>query len=145
MSASAAPEPTPVTVQVSLDQPRHTLRGGFGASTTPFPDNRYAFNYPVKQSNSYSPPNSYSVTPYNMTSGFPAPTYRLLFEAWRAPQAGADGEWLLTCQTYPIVNFRRGDKLRFADDRARLFIMRSKDLVTWGQPELIKVKGPDVP
>jgi hypothetical protein len=55
------------------------------------------------------------------------------------------GEWLLTCQTYPIVNFRRGDPLRFADDRARLFIMRSKDLITWGEPELIRVKGPGVP
>jgi len=51
------------------------LRGGFGASTTPFPDNRYAFNYPVKQNNSYQTPNPYSPTPFNMTTGFPAPTY----------------------------------------------------------------------
>ncbi len=51
------------------------LRGGFGASTTPFPDNRYAFNYPVKQNNSYQTPNSYSPTPFNMGTGFPAPTY----------------------------------------------------------------------
>lgn len=54
------------------------------------------------------------------------------------------GEWLLCLQTYPIVNFRRGDKLRFADNRARLFIMRSPDLENWGEPELIRVKGPDV-
>lgn len=51
------------------------MRGGFGASTTPFPDNRYAFNYPVKQNNSYQTPNPYSPTPFNMTTGFPAPTY----------------------------------------------------------------------
>jgi hypothetical protein len=51
------------------------LRGGFGASTTPFPDNRYAFNYPVKQNNSYQTPNTYSSTLYNMGTGFPAPTY----------------------------------------------------------------------
>ncbi len=39
------------------------MRAGFGASTTPFPDNRYAFNYPVKQNNSYQAPNSYSAQP----------------------------------------------------------------------------------
>ncbi len=50
------------------------VRGGFGASTTPFPDNRYAFNYPVKQNNSYQPPNPYSVAG-SMAAGFPAPTY----------------------------------------------------------------------
>jgi hypothetical protein len=50
------------------------LRGGFGASTTPFPDNRYAFNYPVKQNNSYQPANSYSAAGA-MAAGFPAPTY----------------------------------------------------------------------
>src|SRR4051812_45262798 len=53
-------------------------------------------------------------------------------------------EYLLCAQTYPIANFRRGDKLRFADDRARLWIFRSKDLETWSPPELIKVKGPEV-
>ena len=51
------------------------LRGGFGASTMPFPDNSYAFNYPVKQNNSYQTPNSYSPTPYNMATGFPAPSF----------------------------------------------------------------------
>ena len=54
---------------------RTVIRGGFGGSTTPFPDNRYAFNYPVKQNNSYQTPNSYSPTPYNMGTGFPAPAY----------------------------------------------------------------------
>ena len=51
------------------------VRAGFGASTTPFPDNRYAFNYPVKQNNSYQTPNNYSPTPVNMAAGFPAPTF----------------------------------------------------------------------
>jgi hypothetical protein len=50
------------------------IRSGFGASTTPFPDNRYAFNYPVKQNNSYQAPNSYSPAGA-MAAGFPAPTY----------------------------------------------------------------------
>ncbi|MDB6115677.1 MAG: hypothetical protein JWQ62_2622 [Lacunisphaera sp.] len=53
-------------------------------------------------------------------------------------------EWILSVQSYPIVDFRRGDKLRFTDDRARLFTMRSRDLQTWGPPELIQVKGPAV-
>ncbi len=57
-----------------LDE-KTVIRGGFGGSTTPFPDNRYAFNYPVKQNNSYQTPNSYSPTPYNMGAGFPAPSY----------------------------------------------------------------------
>jgi hypothetical protein len=50
------------------------MRAGFGASTTPFPDNRYAFNYPVKQNNSYQAPNPYSPAGA-MAAGFPAPTY----------------------------------------------------------------------
>jgi len=53
------------------------MRAGFGASTTPFPDNRYAFNYPVKQNNSYQAPNSYSVAG-SMAAGFPAPTYQAI-------------------------------------------------------------------
>ena len=53
---------------------RTVLRGGFGASTMPFPDNRYAFNYPVKQNNSYQAPNSYSPAGA-MAAGFPAPSF----------------------------------------------------------------------
>ena len=54
-------------------------------------------------------------------------------------------EWVMSLQTYPIANFRRGDRLRFCDDRARVFTMRSKDLLTWSASELIRVKGPHVP
>jgi len=54
-------------------------------------------------------------------------------------------EWIMTLQTYPIANFRRGDKLRFCDARARVHLMRSKDLLTWSPPELLRVKGPDIP
>jgi len=50
-------------------------RAGFGASTTPFPDNRYAFNYPVKQNDSFQTPNNYSPTAYSMGTGFPAPSF----------------------------------------------------------------------
>ena len=34
-----------------LDE-KTVVRAGYGASTIPFPDNRYAFNFPVKQNNS---------------------------------------------------------------------------------------------
>jgi hypothetical protein len=54
-------------------------------------------------------------------------------------------EWFLCAQTYPIANFRRGDPLRHGDDRARLWLFKSSDLYNWSQqPELIKVKGPEV-
>ncbi|HUT37076.1 MAG TPA: hypothetical protein VNE39_26585 [Planctomycetota bacterium] len=49
-------------------------------------------------------------------------------------------EWLLCLQTYPRP---KGEK--YGNATARLFVMRSKDLETWGEPELLKVKGPDVP
>src|SRR6202044_182406 len=31
------------------------VRAGFGMSYTPFPDNSYAYNYPVRANNSYQP------------------------------------------------------------------------------------------
>ena len=37
--------------------PLSVVRAGYGASTIPFPDNRYAFNYPVKQNYSGSAAN----------------------------------------------------------------------------------------
>ncbi len=54
-------------------------------------------------------------------------------------------EWILCLQTYPIPDYRRGDALRWATRDARIWIMRSKDLLQWGEPELLSVKGPDVP
>jgi hypothetical protein len=35
------------------------IRGGFGISYTPFPDNSYAYNYPVRANNEYDALNSY--------------------------------------------------------------------------------------
>ena len=35
------------------------VRGGFGISYTPFEDNTYAYNYPVRSNNGYTAPNSY--------------------------------------------------------------------------------------
>ncbi len=53
-------------------------------------------------------------------------------------------EWVLSMCTYPIPNFHRGDPLRFGDGRARIYLMRSRDLRHWSKPELIRVKGPGV-
>lgn len=49
-------------------------------------------------------------------------------------------EWVLCLQTYPRPN---GEK--YGNETARLWTMRSRDLKQWGPPELLRVKGPDVP
>ncbi|HVM60119.1 MAG TPA: hypothetical protein VMV72_04565 [Verrucomicrobiae bacterium] len=50
------------------------------------------------------------------------------------------GEWILCVTSYPRPNGER-----YANDTARLWIMRSRDLENWSEPELLKVKGTDVP
>ncbi|MHC4097365.1 MAG: hypothetical protein ACYSU3_15075 [Planctomycetota bacterium] len=52
-----------------------------------------------------------------------------------------NAEWIICFQTYPIGSLKGFG----GDGTARLFIMRSKDLENWSEPELLKVKGPDVP
>ena len=54
-------------------------------------------------------------------------------------------EWVLCLQTYPRPDYKRGDKLTWANNTARIYIMRSKDLKNWGTPEMLYVKGPDIP
>ncbi|CAN5570745.1 hypothetical protein BH10ACI4_BH10ACI4_13650 [soil metagenome] len=59
------------------------IRGGFGISYTSFPDNLYAYNYPIRANNSYQPSGSNSsygpavlgdgVTVATFQAGFPAP------------------------------------------------------------------------
>jgi len=49
-------------------------------------------------------------------------------------------EWVLGATTYPRPN---GEK--YGNHTARLYKMRSRDLTTWSSPELMRVKGPDVP
>jgi hypothetical protein len=54
------------------------LRSGFGISYTPFPDNTYAYNYPVRANNSYQPLSTYLPAVYpdgsvaTFQKGFPA-------------------------------------------------------------------------
>jgi Carboxypeptidase regulatory-like domain/TonB dependent receptor len=55
------------------------LRAGFGISYEPFPNNQYAFNFPVRQNNGFSAPNAFvpATLPNGqqarMANGFPAP------------------------------------------------------------------------
>jgi len=56
------------------------IRSGFGISYAPFPDNTYAYNFPVKQNNAYNPVCSFcpALLPdgqvATLSRGFPAPT-----------------------------------------------------------------------
>ena len=52
---------------------------------------------------------------------------------------------ILCLQSYPRPGNRDDGRVRYADGSARLFTMRSRDLVRWSKPELLRVKGPDVP
>ena len=48
------------------------LRGGYGVSTLPFPDNTYAYNFPVKQNNQFNAPTTFTAAG-SMATGFPTP------------------------------------------------------------------------
>ena len=54
-------------------------------------------------------------------------------------------EWVLCLQTYPRPGNVFDGKPHYGNANARLWTMRSKDLETWSAPELLRVKGPDVP
>ena len=49
------------------------IRSGFGISYMPYPDNNYAYNFPVRQNNAYNPQNSF-VPAGRMADGFPGAT-----------------------------------------------------------------------
>ncbi len=55
-----------------------------------------------------------------------------------------NNEWILCLQTYPRPNHTADQEVRYGTKDARLFTLRSQDLQHWSEPELIKVKGPDV-
>jgi len=50
------------------------VRAGYGSSTIPWPDNSYAFNFPTKQNNQISAPNSFAVAG-SMAAGLPPPNF----------------------------------------------------------------------
>jgi hypothetical protein len=51
-------------------------------------------------------------------------------------------EWVLCLQTYPIPGYvRSSGELRYGTADSRIWIMRSRDLEVWSEPELLRVKG----
>ena len=73
------------------------VRAGYGASTIPFPDNRYAFNYPVKQNYAGSAPNDFQASG-SMAGGFPAPVLVNIPQNGVIPVTGS-----LLNSTYDVV------------------------------------------
>jgi hypothetical protein len=57
------------------------LRMGFGISYTPFPDNTYAYNYPIRANNSYQPAGSSAFTPAVLADGVTVATFQAGFPA----------------------------------------------------------------
>lgn len=74
------------------------------------------------------------ITPRDMTLDFSSPGNVVRF----------NNEWVLCLQTYPRPNYKVSEMPRFGTGDARLYIMRSKDLENWSNPEIMKVKGPEV-
>jgi hypothetical protein len=62
------------------------VRAGYGVSTIPWPDNSYAFNFPVKQNNQINPPNSFA-TAGSMAAGMPPPNFATIPESGVVPGA----------------------------------------------------------
>jgi hypothetical protein len=78
------------------------IRAGFGISYTPYPDNSYAYNYPVRANNEYDSLNTY--TPAILSSGQPA-TFQNGFPPAQLPAVPANG--ILSApinQSYNVVN-----------------------------------------
>ncbi len=82
------------------------IRTGFGISYTPFPDNTYAYNYPVRANNAYNPAgNGYGpavladgVSPATFQAGFPAPVPVVIPSNGIIPSTGS-----LNSQNYFVV------------------------------------------
>ena len=53
-------------------------------------------------------------------------------------------EWILCLNSYPRPGYTADRMPRYGDNSARLYTIRSKDLETWSEPELLRVKG-DIP
>ncbi len=60
-----------IGISYRLDE-KTVVRSGYGISYIPYPDNRYAYNFPVRQNNAFNPANSF-VSPGRMADGMPAP------------------------------------------------------------------------
>ena len=83
------------------------IRGGFGISYTPFPDNNYAYNYPVRANNSFQPGFTYGPallsdgTTSTFQAGFPAPVPVVIPSSGIIPISTATPQ--LNSQQYNII------------------------------------------
>jgi Carboxypeptidase regulatory-like domain len=66
---------------------KSVVRAGYGASTIPFPDNRFAFNYPVKQNYNGPRINDFQ-NAGSMAAGFPSPALLAIPDTGIVPIAG---------------------------------------------------------
>jgi hypothetical protein len=89
--------------------PHTVIRSGFGVSHTPFQDNNYAFNYPVRQNVAYNANSSYTPalytdgSPVTLATGFPpAPAAPI-------PSAGIISATTLPNQNWVYVNKKYRD------------------------------------
>ncbi|GGG69439.1 TonB-dependent receptor [Edaphobacter dinghuensis] len=57
------------------------IRGGFGISYAPFPDNTYAYNYPIRANNSYQPGGTSAFNPAVLSDGVTVATFQAGFPA----------------------------------------------------------------
>ena len=57
------------------------VRAGFGISYAPFPDNTYAYNYPIRANNSYQPAGGSAFTPAVLADGVTVATFQAGFPA----------------------------------------------------------------
>jgi hypothetical protein len=84
------------------------VRGGFGISYEPFPDNQYAYNQPVRQNQSFNSINSFTPallpdgSPSSLAAGFPAPAQVTIPASGIISNAPAS-------QLYTVVNTRYRD------------------------------------
>ena len=84
---------------------RTVLRSGFGISYTPYPDNSYAYNYPVRANNAFNSISSFVPALLNtgqvatFQNGFPAPVNPVIPENGIIPAIGP-----LATQSFNVVN-----------------------------------------
>jgi outer membrane receptor protein involved in Fe transport len=76
---------------------RTVVRAGYGASAIPFPDNRYAFTFPVKQNYSGTRANNFQRAG-TMAAGFPAPVLANIPSDGIIPATGS-----LLNSTYDVI------------------------------------------
>jgi hypothetical protein len=121
------------------------IRGGFGISYTPFEDNTYAYNYPVRANNSYQQLNAYQPalladgSPATFQAGFPAPSPVVI------PSNGiivANTPALLNQAYFVIPQNYHNPYVRANRSTSRLSAARRRMYIFWGFPPTISRSRP---